>query len=252
MIDHGITDVAATATSVVRKSINREWFVSEVQRRTGIRLCVISGEEEARLSLLGVLSVTGTEGKRLVVDIGGGSTEYIAADSSSISGSWSMDMGVVHLTERYLLSDPPREAELREMGTEIESVLALLKERMEASSIDPAPFSSTGGAAMVGTAGTFTTLAAMDLGLEAYDASKVNNHALKRKNIGNIYRQLAVLTLKEREGILSLEKGREDLIVAGCAITLLSMDAFGFDELVVSDSGLLEGIIIDRATRDSA
>jgi len=253
LIEHGITDVAATATSVVRRAINRDWFASEVLRRTGIRVRVISGGEEARLSLLGVLSVTGGEhGKSLVIDIGGGSTEYIAALGASLAGAWSMEMGVVHLTERYLHSDPPVAAELASMDSEIKSTLAVLREQMVDGGVDPRHYCASEGVALIGTAGTVTTLASIDLGLEVYDASKVNNYTLTRKRVGEIYARLAGLTLKEREGILSLEKGREDLIMAGCAITLLSMDGFGFDELVVSDAGLLEGIIIDRASKDAA
>ena len=253
LIDHGITDVMAAATSVIRRAVNRDWFASEVLRRTGIRLSVISGLEEARLSLLGVLSVTGgAHAKSLVIDIGGGSTEYIAADGETLGGAWSMEMGVVHLTERYLVSDPPKEAELNSMASDIMGTIASLKERMGIDGIEVARFSASAGAIMVGTAGTVTTLAALDLGLEAYDASKVNNYTLTRKRVGEIYAHLARLTLDERVGILSLEKGREDLIMAGCAITLLSMDGFGFGELVVSDAGLLEGIIIDRASKENA
>ena len=252
LLEHSITDVTAAATSVVRRAVNRDWFASEVLRRTGIRLTVISGQEEARLSLLGVLSVTGgAHAKSLVIDIGGGSTEYVAAAGPSLAGAWSMEMGVVHLTERYLASNPPKRSELDSMSAEISATIAVLKEKMVEDGIDPCRYCATDGAALIGTAGTVTTLAAIDLGLEAYDAAKVNNYTLTRKRVGEIYEHLARLTLKEREGILSLEKGREDLIMAGCAITLLSMEAFGFDELVVSDAGLLEGIIIDRASRDA-
>jgi len=250
LLEHGVTDVAATATSVVRKAVNRDWFASEVLRRTGIRLSVIDGKEEARLSLLGVLSVTGgAHEKSLVIDIGGGSTEYVAANEKTLAGSWSMELGVVHLTERFLHSDPPKHSELDSMRSEINATLCVLKEEMVEDGIDPRHWCASEGTALIGTAGTVTTLAAIDLGLSVYDPAKVNNYTLSRERVGEIYENLAQLTLKERGSILSLEKGREDLIMAGCAITLLTMEIFGFDELVVSDAGLLEGIIIDRASR---
>ncbi len=246
----GVKDVHATATSVVRRAVNRPWFLDEVLRRTGIRLSVITGDEEARLSLIGVLSVLkDAPHMRLIMDIGGGSTEFIAAEGAALAGAWSMEMGVVHLTERHLKSDPLKGPEISGMEAEIKGVMGELKARMERDGADPEDFSAGRGTVLAGTAGTITTLAAIDLDLRAYDAGKVNNYALTKKRVAEIYRHLAGLTLKEREGILSLEKGREDLIVAGAAITLLSMDAFGFDSIKVSDAGLLEGIIIDRASR---
>lgn len=249
---NGVKDVRATATSVVRRAVNRGWFVEEVYRRTGIRLSVIDGEEEARLSLLGVLSVVeGGSQKRLVIDIGGGSTEYIAAEGPRIIGAWSMEMGVVHLTEKHLLSDPPRASELSSLEEEIRGVIAELKGRMERGNVDPRALSASGGAGFVGTAGTITTLAAVDMDIEVYDRDRINNHTLTVERVGGLYHNLASLTVREREGILSLEKGREDLIVAGAAITLMSMEAFGFDTVKVSDAGLLEGIIIDTIRRES-
>ncbi len=251
---NGVIDVCATATSVVRRAVNSAEFLAKVEKRSGICLNVISGKEEARLSLLGVLSVVKDGAhRRLVMDIGGGSTEYIASiDSadSGIAGAWSMEMGVVHLTERHLLSDPPKQSELDSMEAEIKGVINSLKAQMEADGVFPSDFSATPGTDFVGTAGTVTTLAAIDMGMEVYDSGKINNYKLSGKRVGELYRHLAGLTLKERKGIVSLEEGREDLIIAGAAITHLTMEAFGFDSMTVSDAGLLEGIIIDRSSRD--
>jgi len=97
----------------------------------------------------------------------------------------------------------------------------------------------------VGTAGTITTLAALDQDLDVYDRDKINNYTLTRERVAELYRGLAGITMREREKILSLEKGREDLIIPGSAIVFLTMEAFGFGEMTVSDAGLLEGIIID-------
>ena len=98
---------------------------------------------------------------------------------------------------------------------------------------------------LIGTAGTITTLAAIDQGLEKYDPEKINNYILSYKAIKKIYQYLASLPLKQREAILSLEKGREDIIIPGAAIVLKAMENFGFDKMTVSDAGLLEGILLD-------
>lgn len=245
---HGARSVDAVATSVVRRAKNRDWFIDEVLRRTGIGISVITGDEEARLSLLGVVSVIdgGSPVKRLVMDIGGGSTEFIVTNGARTSGVWSMEMGVVHLTERHLKSDPLKKTELSSMEDEIGGVLKELTARMEKSGIAPWEYSNVSGAEFVGTAGTITTLAALDQGLETYDRARINNYVLKKDRVNRLYEHLTRLTLMEREAVLNLEKGREDLIIPGSAITLLAMEAFGFDEIKVSDAGLLEGILLDK------
>ncbi len=239
--------VEAVATSVVRRAKNKDWFLNEIEKRTGIRVSVISGDEEARLSLLGVLSVLhDSNGTRLVMDIGGGSTEFIATAHGAFRGAWSMEMGVVHLTEAHLHSDPPSRAELAALKREISGVIAELKRRMAKDGAAPSDYGAAAGAVFVGTAGTVTTLAAIDQGLEVYDRMLINNHTLTKPAIKRIYQYLAGLTLKERQTILNLEQGREDLIIPGALIVLEVMDEFGFKELKVSDAGLLEGIIIRK------
>ena len=245
----GVGLVFSTATSVVRRARNRDSFISEVERRTGIKVRVIEGDEEARLSLLGVLSVIeGAPQKRLVVDIGGGSTEFIAAEGVLMKGAWSMERGVVHLTERHLRSDPPSQTEAASMEEEIRGVIKDLKGRMRREGIAPQRYSPSGGAVFVGTAGTITTLAALDQNLDVYDRARINNYVLKRNSVLSLYRRLLSMTLKERGEVLSLEKGREDLIIPGSFVALSAMEAFGFEEMLVSDAGLLEGIIIERTS----
>lgn len=239
--------VYAFATSVVRRACNRQWFVNEVEKRTGIKIAVISGDEEARLALIGVMSVIDTrQGRDLVIDIGGGSTEFIFTDKGALKGAWSMEMGVVHLTETHLGSDPLNRAEVDGLETEISSVITHLKKQIKTAGIDAAAYSAGSGAVFVGTAGTITTLAALELNLEVYDRDRINGSRLSKAAIEKMYGHLLGLTLSQRSRILSLEKGREDLIVPGAAITLKTMEAFGFDEILVSDAGLLEGIIIDN------
>jgi exopolyphosphatase/guanosine-5'-triphosphate,3'-diphosphate pyrophosphatase len=256
--EYDVKEVKAVATSVVRRAKNKKEFLENVLKRTGIDVKIISGDEEARLSLLGVLSVIkagtpppvplveGDKGggapKYLVVDIGGGSTEFIATNGSKMVGAWSMEMGVVHLTENYLKTDPPTRHELNAMENEIKEVIANLKDLMKKDGCLPS-------ALLIGTAGTITTLAAIDQGLEKYDPEKMNNYILSYKAIKKIYQHLASLPLKQREAILSLEKGREDIIIPGAAIVLKAMEDFGFDKMTVSDAGLLEGILLDERSQ---
>ncbi len=243
--NNGADKVSVVATSVVRRAKNRDWFLSEVAKRSGFKIDVISGDEEARLSLLGVMNVIkDSRDKRLVIDIGGGSTEFITTKGQGIRGAWSMEMGVVHLTEKFLKSDPPLGSELKGLEDEIKCVTKELKGLMAKEGIDPAEYSGDRGALLVGTAGTITTLAAMDQDLETYDRDRINNYTLSLEKVKNMYRYLTGLTLKERENVLTLEKGREDLIIPGSAITFIVMESFGFPEIKVSDAGLLEGIIL--------
>ena len=244
----GVEEVYAVATSVVRRAGNRDDFTRGAGERAGITIDVITGDEEARLSLLGVRSVieSGTS-PLLVMDIGGGSTEFMASGDGGIEGAWSMELGVVHLTEDHLASDPPKKAELFRVRGEVRAVLEDLTGRMKSAGVDPARFSASSGALFVGTAGTVTTLAALDQDLDEYDRDRINNYRLTRENAEVILEELASMTIEERGRILALEKGREDLIVPGALITLEVMDEFGFTEMVVSDAGLLEGVIMDRA-----
>ncbi|MBI5453589.1 MAG: Ppx/GppA family phosphatase [Deltaproteobacteria bacterium] len=249
---NGVSKVLAFATSVVRRAKNSAAFRKEVFDRTGIDITVITGDEEARLSLLGVLSVIKDESPRkLVIDIGGGSTEFIFTDEKGVVGEWSMEMGVVHLTERHLKSDPPGAKEVAALEGEIRSIIGELRKRASRAGVDLERYSGKDGAVFIGTAGTITTLAALDQDLAVYDRSRINNYVLKKANIERMYKGLLSMSIKEREQVLSLEKGREDLIIPGSAVTLLTMEAFAFSSLIVSDAGLLEGMILNEIIRPS-
>ncbi|MEK6599473.1 MAG: Ppx/GppA phosphatase family protein [Deltaproteobacteria bacterium] len=244
--EYGVKEIKAVATSVVRRAKNKKEFLKNVLERTGLDVRVISGDEEARLSLLGVLSVIENGNKKcLVVDIGGGSTEFIAVDAGKMIGAWSMEMGVVHLTEIHLKNDPPTRLELDAMEEEIFRVIENLKELIGRDKVSVKSYSTNASALFVGTAGTITTLASIDQGLEEYDADRINNYVLKYETVKKMYQWLASMPLKEREKVLSLEKGREDIIIPGAAIVLKAMEGFGFDSITVSDAGLLEGILLD-------
>ncbi len=244
----GVETATISATSVMRRASNSDEIIGEVLERTGLEIEIITGETEARFSMLGVFSVLlqgeRAQGTSLTIDIGGGSTEFIASNGNEIKGLWSMELGVVHLSEEYLKSDPPTADELAEMEAEIEGVFGVLKAQMKADGVDPESYSTGAGALFIGTAGTITTLAAIELGMEEYDPERINNYRLGVQGVEGIFTHLKRLKIAERMRILSIEKGREDLIVAGTAVALGAMRAFGFKEMVVSDAGLLEGLLL--------
>jgi len=229
----------AGATSVVREAANRDEFQRKVYQNTGLEVQVLSETEEARITLMGVLSVIDTVLDRaLVIDIGGGSTEFIITQGRNLIAAHSLDLGVVYLTERFIQSDPPSPLELKNLIRFIDNRLSYAK-KYTLESQAGLSFSS-----LVGTAGTITTLAAINQGMSAYNPDKINRYILTRESVEGIYDMLKVLTPAERRILPGVEKGREDIIIAGTIVVLSIMGVFGFDEMIVSDYGLLEGLIL--------
>ncbi len=230
----GVNKVRASATSAVRDAVNGRMFVEKVFQETGIHLVVIDGEEEARLTLTGVLSALDSEPKTLVVlDIGGGSSEFSVSSGGMPAFIKSMPIGVVRLTEGFDTAD--------KMYERVNSVLNHLGDDLATAGI---AFSEE--AELVGTAGTATTLAAIKLEMVEYDYRAVNNFTINRVDIGVIFERLSLLSPPDRLSIKGLEKGREDLIIAGLIIITSVMDKFGFTRLKVSDFGLLEGLALSE------
>ncbi len=233
--DYRVEKVRAVATSVVRESINGYEFLERVQGETGIRVDVISGEEEARLTVKGVLkSVSVNSRYSVIFDVGGGSTEYVLVEQGEILDIRSTNLGVVHLTEGFLKSDIPSELDVGAISREIWDVLS--SELSWASKIP------NDNLTLVGTAGTPTTLAAIELGLERYNPNLVNGFILKKNVVLNMFNTLTGIPAEERLRIKGLEKGREDVIIPGALIVIKTMERFSKDEIVVSDGGLLEGV----------
>ena len=234
---NGVRDYSAGATAVVRQASNGGHFLNEVQRQTGLAVRSLNGSEEARLSLLGVASVVSNKESSLVVfDIGGGSTELVwkgEGDNSSVESS-SLPLGVVHLTETFLQSDPPGHEPCLQLRKHVSSVLAELSLYKD--------FQDT---LWIGTAGTVTTLASMWYELVEYDPERINGTVLERTWLADLCARLASMKLADRRKLTGLEPGREDIILAGGLVTLEIMDTFGFSRFTVSDAGLLEGLFLD-------
>jgi exopolyphosphatase / guanosine-5'-triphosphate,3'-diphosphate pyrophosphatase len=232
MKKHEVAKLRAVATSAVRDAVNGDEFVRRVRQETGIDLEVIDGDEEALVTLRGVASVLDDKsGDLAVFDVGGGSTEYTLASGEELLFSRSLPIGVVRLTEGKAGAAAMEEKILRE--------LTAYKKELEQAGLAER-FSK---ATLVGTAGTATTLAAIEMGMEIYDYRKVNNYVMKRSEVERIFELLKPLTPQERLEVPGLEPGREDLIIAGTLVVLLTMRVFGFESFKVSDSGLLEGLI---------
>lgn len=233
--EYGVAKIRAVATSVVRESINGYEFLERVRRETGIRAEVISGEEEARLTVKGVLkSVSANSEYSVIFDVGGGSTEYVLVEQSEILGLRSTNLGVVHLTERFLEGNMPSKSDIGAISEEIWDVLS--------SELSWMSKAYSNDLTLIGTAGTPTTLAAIELGLGNYDPDLVNGFVLKKNAALKIFDTLIRIPSEERLRIRGLEKGREDVIIPGALIVLKTMERFSKDEILVSDGGLLEGV----------
>ncbi len=233
----GATRVRIVATSAVREAANRSEFVARLEAEAGEPVEVVSGEDEARLTLRGVASELPGLGDAFVLfDIGGGSTELVRARGGRAAAAVSLRLGVVPLVEEWGEPGPVRWDRFARMRAGIERRLA---------GEVPEAIAAPGAGELVGTAGTVTTLAALDLGLPAYDAGRVHGHRLARASVERELARLGSLSVADRGRLPCLEPGRADVIIPGIAICLAVMARFGRDHVVVSDRGLREGILCE-------
>jgi exopolyphosphatase/guanosine-5'-triphosphate,3'-diphosphate pyrophosphatase len=232
--------VAVVATSAVRDAANREEFIDRVKCEAGFEVELISGEEEARRTMLGIRSglpidVTDV----LALDIGGGSTEFILDRPGKNPVVRSIDIGVVRLCERLLHHDPPTDKEVRQAREWVAS-------ETKAAVADMSNYQT---ATFVGTAGTVTSLAAMAQKLSTYEPARIHNYQLQLTTIQEIEQTLLSRKKSDRAGLPGLEKGREEVIAAGAIIIRTIMETLGMSSVLVSDLGLREGVLIDLANK---
>jgi exopolyphosphatase/guanosine-5'-triphosphate,3'-diphosphate pyrophosphatase len=233
----GVTKTAVVGTSAMRDAGGGEAVREHVKARFGVDARTISGDEEARLTFGGALSgLTLPEGRVVVFDIGGGSTEVVDGERTtrSIAFAHSYDVGSVRLTERHVRSDPPSETERA----------AVLRAATDAFATVPA---SVRGAPVVGIAGTVTTLAAVSLGMSTYDGSRVHGHVMPIEELERVVELLARVPLEERRSIAGLEPKRADVIVAGGLVALAFLRHVGAPSVVVSDRGVRWGLAEELA-----
>jgi exopolyphosphatase/guanosine-5'-triphosphate,3'-diphosphate pyrophosphatase len=223
----------AVGTSAFREAGSQGNLVREASKVLNFPISVISGEEEAALTAAGVQAGIGIMANGIIVDIGGGSTEIVRIKRGSILWWTSLQEGVVHLTEELLKDDPPSTHQAEQLKERFRSLLECEE--------------NDGGNEFAGTAGTPTTLAALELGIDDYDPTLVNGHDLSRHTIASLRREFLMLDSAARLKMPGMERGREDLIVAGVLMVEEIMDRWGYDTLKVSDWGLLEGVALAAA-----
>jgi exopolyphosphatase / guanosine-5'-triphosphate,3'-diphosphate pyrophosphatase len=224
------------ATSAARDASNGAEFLTAAGEVTGIEPELLAGTEEGRLSMGGALSdLRGEEGPFLILDIGGGSTELVAGtgpEDPELSVV-SLQVGCVRITERFLTSDPPT-------STQLEEGEAMVNELLDQAIAEHPRFLAAHR--LVGLAGTVTTLASLHLGLEHYDRDQIHHAVLSVGDVYDWYRTLASEVTAARLDRAGMVPGREDVIVGGALILAAVMTRFGFDECLVSEADILDGM----------
>ena len=222
----GAERVLAVGTSAVRDADNGEAFLGEVEWSYGFTTRLLTGGEEAELTLAGVTSGESLAARTLVIDIGGGSTELVGVGSDGVESTVSTEAGSVRLTERFLASDPPRGEELAMCEAHVRSLLPQL-------AIDRA----------IGVAGTITTAASIELG----GANGVHGHFLTRESVVETLNRLAELPLERRRRVRGLAPERAPVIVAGLVVLNEILARYTLDGVTVSERDLLHGVALEAA-----
>lgn len=238
----GVEAIRATATSAARDATNRDDLFDPARSALGVRPELLSGEEEARLSFLGAtasLAEVGAVAPYLVVDIGGGSTEFVLGTDTPV-GLISIDVGCVRVTEQFLHSDPPAPEELSAAVSVVRDHLKDVEREIGDLRV---------AKTLVGLAGTVSTVAAVEQGLAAYDRDRIHHFRLTRPAVEDVFRTLATESAEERRQNPGLEPERADVIVGGVIVLASVLRAFGFDEMLVSEEDILDGLVRDLASR---
>jgi exopolyphosphatase / guanosine-5'-triphosphate,3'-diphosphate pyrophosphatase len=233
----GAERTLAIATSAIRDAENGEAFLGEVEWSYGFATRLLSGHDEALMTFRGVTSERTVATGTVIVDIGGGSTELVAGEPDGVRWHDSLDIGSVRLTERFLHSDPPSAEELEACA---QAVQALFAERVP----DDIRERTT---AAVGVAGTITSIAALALGLQQYNAERVHGSRLTATALREQLDRLAAVPVSERRTMRPLDPERAAVIVAGAVIAREMLSFFGLDALEVSERDILDGAALAAA-----
>lgn len=232
---HGVTKTRLTATSAARDAKNRDAFFGPAEEIVGVAASLLSGEEEGRLSFLGATAeLEPARGPFLVVDIGGGSTEF-SFGTTECEWSVSVDMGCVRFTERYIEHDPPRPEELvaclSMAEAHVDEIVRLHPEILEAKTF-------------VGLAGTVSTAAAVEIGLAEYDRDRIHHFLLTKDAVEDVFRTLASEPRADRIHNPGLEEARADVIVGGLCVLVQIMRQLDRPNCLVSEADILDGLVM--------
>jgi exopolyphosphatase/guanosine-5'-triphosphate,3'-diphosphate pyrophosphatase len=231
----GVDRLRVAATSASRDAANRDEFFDAVEEVVGVRPELLSGDDEGRLSFIGATGdLDPALGPFLIVDIGGGSTEFILG-TDHVEGVLSVDVGCVRLTEKFLDHDPPLPEELTACISFADAYLDDV--------IREVPGSAE-ARTLVGLAGTITTVAAVEIGLATYDREAIHHFVLTRDAAEDVFRTLATESRANRIHNPGLEEARADVIVGGCCVLVALFRRFGFDEMIVSEADILDGLAL--------
>ena len=230
--------IRVAATSAVRDASNREDLEQAVRELAGSELEVITGKREAELSFLGAVRGLDATPPFLVLDIGGGSTEFVVGEDQP-RAAVSTQMGSVRLTERLVSHDPPTGSERHALREAVDRVLHDVRRAT------PVADART----LVAVAGTATTMQAISLHLDFYDPEEIHRSTLSLHSAESVLERLASMTTAERAALPVMAPGREDVIVAGATILVEVMRRFGFDEAVVSETDILDGLALELFER---
>lgn len=239
----GAESIVLAATSAARDSVDGEDFVTALSQDNGVKSVVLTGTAEAELAFTG--AALDMEGDSVVLDIGGGSTEVMRRLENGSIRVVSLEIGASRATERWIRSDPPTEREIGNVYQEAQ--WAFKKIGFTFSAGGSLSADSSGERRLAGVAGTVTTLACLDAGLEKYDPDELHLRVLSLESVRSLVERLGALTLKERMSLPCMQRGRAGVIVGGAAILLAAMETLGYDRLTVSERDLLDGLVLRGA-----
>ncbi|APE22062.1 MULTISPECIES: Ppx/GppA phosphatase family protein [Streptomyces] len=232
----GAEKLRFVATSASRDAENRADFVNGVVEILGVEPEVITGDQEAEFSFTGATGELHGDDRRLVVDIGGGSTEFVVGNRH-VEAARSVDIGCVRLTERHIRHDPPTAEEADAIRADVRAALDLAAEAVPIDSAET----------LVGLAGSVTTVAAIALGLPAYDSEKIHHARISAAQVAEVTDRLLASTHAERAAIPVIHPGRVDVIIAGALVLREIVERVGAHEVVVSEHDILDGIALSVA-----
>jgi exopolyphosphatase/guanosine-5'-triphosphate,3'-diphosphate pyrophosphatase len=227
----GVSRVRMVATSATRDASNADDFRVMVKETLGVEPEVVTGDEEARLSFTGAIRGLSAEAPYLVVDIGGGSTEFVVG-ASTVDSAISVDIGCVRMTERHLHTNPPAPAELEAATADITAAVD-----QALAAVD-----GTRAATLVGLAGSVTTVAAIALGLTSYQPERIHHARISYEDVAAVTAQMIASTTEQRLAIPVMHPGRADVFAAGALILRIIMDRAGMRSVVASEHDILDGI----------